>query len=146
MNYQNWSKKKFWIIIIGVLILGMIIAPKNLVRTETVYKDREVVKKVIKEMPTTIPQLTKLSGVGQKATEKFTLKKGLVVFKMTYKCSPCEGDSIFVIKLLKDNGDYMSLLVNEIGNFDGSKAVKITETGIYLLDISADGQWTVSIE
>ena len=29
MNYQIWSKKKFWSILVGVLFLGMIIVPKN---------------------------------------------------------------------------------------------------------------------
>jgi len=40
MNYQNWSKKKFWIVIVGIFFLGMIIAPKGSVR------------EVVKEVPT----------------------------------------------------------------------------------------------
>jgi len=37
------------------------------------------------------------------------------------------------------------LLVNKLGNFDGSKAVRIDKTGIYLLDISADENWLIDI-
>lgn len=44
MNYQNWSKLKFWVIILGVFILGVVVAPKNPTQkvTEVVYKDKEV--------------------------------------------------------------------------------------------------------
>jgi len=83
----------------------------------------------------------KINGVGQQATEKFTLNKGLAVFKMTHN-----GSSNFSVKLLDEQGDYIDLLVNEIGSFEGSKAVKIPQNGIYLLDIQADGSWTIIIE
>jgi hypothetical protein len=43
-------------------------------------------------------------------------------------------------------GNREELLVNEIGDFDGSKAIGISRSGIYLLDISADGAWTASVE
>ena len=45
MNYQNWSKRKFWAVIIGVFILGFIFAPKNTV------KEVPVEKIVTKEVP-----------------------------------------------------------------------------------------------
>ena len=38
----------------------------------------------------------------------------------------------------------LDLLVSETGSFDGSKAVGIEESGGHILDISADGNWTVS--
>lgn len=44
MNYQTWSKRKFWLIVAGIFLLGFILAPKG--QTETIYKDREVVKEV----------------------------------------------------------------------------------------------------
>jgi len=83
----------------------------------------------------------KISGVGQKATEKFTLKEGLAVFKMIHS-----GSHNFIVWLLDSEGNKIEVLVNEIGPFDGSKAVKIPEDGVYLLDVNADGSWTVSIE
>ena len=82
-----------------------------------------------------------LKGKGQHASEVFYLDKGLARFEMTH-----DGDSNFAIWLLDDEGDKVKLLVNEIGEFDGSKAVSISKGGIYLLDISADGNWRISIE
>jgi len=91
--------------------------------------------------PTDTPEPIVLSGTGQEATSKFTLEKGLSKFRMNH-----DGDSNFAILLLDDEGNNVDLLVNEIGEFDGSKAVGITKSGIYLLDISADGNWEISVE
>jgi len=70
----------------------------------------------------------------------FSLKGGLATFKMTH-----DGKSNFAIKLLDSDGNMVDLLVNEIGNFNGSKAARIDQVGLYLLDIAADGNWSVSI-
>jgi hypothetical protein len=91
--------------------------------------------------PTDTPEPIVLSGTGQEATSKFTLEKGLSKFRMAH-----DGDSNFAILLLDDEGNNVDLLVNEIGEFDGSKAVGIAKAGIYLLDISADGGWKITIE
>lgn len=71
----------------------------------------------------------------------FTLTQGLVIFHMTH-----DGGSNFAVVLLDDKGEWVELLVNEIGRFDGAKAVGIGRTGTYLLDIQADGNWTILIE
>ena len=90
---------------------------------------------------TAAPESITLSGTGQKATSKFSLEQGLSIFRMTHG-----GDGYFGVWLLDAEGDKIDLLANEIGEFDGSKAVGISESGIYLLDISADGSWEISIE
>jgi autonomous glycyl radical cofactor GrcA len=87
------------------------------------------------------PEPIALSGTGQKATSKFSLEKGLSIFRMTH-----DGDSNFAVWLLDDEGDKVELLVNEIGEFDGSKAVGIKKQGDYIFDIGADGRWTITIE
>jgi len=87
------------------------------------------------------PESIALSGTGQEATSKFSLENGLSIFRMTH-----DGDSNFAIWLLDDKGNNVDLLVNKIGEFDGSKAIGISNDGIYLLDISADGGWTITIE
>jgi L-ascorbate metabolism protein UlaG (beta-lactamase superfamily) len=79
--------------------------------------------------------------MGQEATSKFSLEKGLSIFRMTH-----DGDGHFGVVLLDAEGDHIDLLANEIGEFDGSKAVGISKAEIYLLDISADGSWTITIE
>ncbi|NQE52231.1 hypothetical protein C5S29_01460 [ANME-1 cluster archaeon GoMg3.2] len=92
--------------------------------------------------PSYAPPVPKtLKGKGQQASEMFHLDKGLARFEMTH-----DGDSNFAIWLFDDEGDRIDLVVNEIGEFDGSKAVSIRKGGIYLLDISADGNWEISIE
>ncbi|MEN4043543.1 MAG: hypothetical protein PQ971_01680 [Methanobacterium sp.] len=82
----------------------------------------------------TIPKPIKLSGSGQEATENFHLNSGLARFKMKH-----QGSSNFAIVLYSTQGEYIDLLVNEIGSFDGSTAVPIHSSGEYMLDVSADG-------
>lgn len=91
--------------------------------------------------PTPVPEPIRLSGRGQQASSQFHLNQGLTVFKMTH-----DGRSNFNITLLDSQGQRVDLLVNEIGSFDGSKAVGISQPGTYILDISADGNWTVTIQ
>lgn len=94
-------------------------------------------KKEIIPEPTPI----ELSGMSQQASQKFTLENGLSIFKMTHS-----GTSNFSITLMDSDGQRVELLVNEIGKFDGAKAVGIAKKGEYVLDISANGKWTVIIE
>lgn len=82
-----------------------------------------------------------LSGQGQKATDSFSLPSGSSIFKMKHT-----GSSNFSVRLLDDQGELVDLLVNEIGSFDGQKALGIETAGDYLLDIAADGPWTITIE
>jgi hypothetical protein len=82
----------------------------------------------------------KLSGKGPKATDQFYLPQGLIRFEMSH-----DGTSNFIIQLLDDQGNTQEYLVNEIGKFQGSTAVGLVIAGNYLLDIDADGKWTVNI-
>lgn len=80
-----------------------------------------------------------LSGKGQQATAQFNLPAGLVVFEMQH-----DGKANFIVRLLDEQGRPVGLtLVNEIGAFNGSKAVQVPKAGAYLLDIAADGNWTI---
>ena len=87
------------------------------------------------------PTIRRFSAHGQEASHLFTLDAGLHVFRMKH-----DGKSNFAVILLDSEGDTIELLVNTIGKFDGSKAVGIKRKGNYLIDISADGNWTVAIE
>lgn len=80
-------------------------------------------------------------GYSTMATEQFKMSKGLNVFKMSHI-----GKSNFSVKLLDDNGTHVDLLANDIGKYEGSKAIKIKKTGIYILDVTADGEWSIDIE
>jgi len=71
-----------------------------------------------------------------------SLEEGLTIFRMSH-----DGASNFAIFLLnQETGEQLDLLVNVIGSFDGAKAVGIEVAGNYVLDISADGNWTVTAE
>jgi hypothetical protein len=83
----------------------------------------------------------KLEGTGQQSSKYFTLKKGMVNFKLTH-----QGEGHFSATLFNKDGDYISLLANHIGNFNGSKVVAIKETKEYIINISAGGPWTITIE
>ena len=99
-----------------------------------VVSDNETISSGIE--PTNI----NFSGEGQEASQIFTLTKGLSIFSMKHI-----GSSNFAVWLLDDNGNNVDLLVNVIGGFDGAKAVGIPKQGNYVLDISADGPWTIDI-
>jgi hypothetical protein len=92
--------------------------------------------------PATAPPVPQtFTGQGQQVSPMFALQQGLVRFAMSHN-----GDRNFAIWLLDQRGNRIDLLVNEIGQFSGSKAIGITRAGIYLLDIAADGNWTVTVE
>jgi predicted aspartyl protease len=102
------------------------------------YMITGTVKEKVEEMKT---EPLELKGVGQQATRLFKLEKGLRRFTITH-----QGSRHFHVGLLDDMGNKIELLVNVTGSFSGSKAVKINKTGNYLMDIGADGEWTVLIE
>jgi len=87
------------------------------------------------------PATISLSGVGQQASQMFTLTEGLSIFTMKHS-----GSSNFIVHLLDSKGNQVGIsLVNEIGAFNGAKAVGISTSGDYILDIAADAPWTVDI-
>jgi hypothetical protein len=58
-----------------------------------------------------------------------------------------QGESNFIFELLDDEGaEVGSSLMNEIGQYDASQAVQIPEDGTYLLNVDADGAWTIRVQ
>ena len=93
--------------------------------------------------PVEEPDPINLSGSGQMATSPFQLESGLAVFSLSY-----QGDRNFIVNLLDKNGADAGrgALVNEIGPFNGSKAIQIPQDDIYLLQVEASGPWTITVE
>lgn len=82
-----------------------------------------------------------LSGVGQQLSDPVALEAGLGVFTMEH-----DGGSNFAIWLYDAaSGERLELLVNEIGPWFGSRAIELPATGDYLLEVTADGNWSVEI-
>jgi len=98
-------------------------------------------------VPTSIP-IQGFEGTGQQVSAQFELFEGVSLFRMTH-----DGSGVFAMQLLDEKGQLVALLANKIGGFDGSKAVGVEEgallgaqPGTHILNITAHGNWTVSIE
>ncbi len=132
-----------WVVLIAVFLTGVFIGNTVLNNSDTDNSKSENNKvnstknnkKHVKSEPIVI------EGIGQKATSKTELKQGLVVFELKHS-----GESNFSVWLLDDDGNRVELLVNEVGNFEGSRAVQIATNGKYLFDISAGGPWSITIK
>ena len=147
----------FWILMISSAFLSGLICPSPVeheakdeiapspAQTPTITQAAStpvVTTSTATPIPTTTPFTPIiLSGRGQTATDLFYLPQGLVRFEMTH-----DGESNFAVQLLDDQGRYKSLLANEIGTFQGSKAERIDRAGMFLLNIDADGIWKVTIK
>lgn len=86
-------------------------------------------------------------GTGDSVSPFFRLNAGLTTFTMSH-----DGSSNFIIDLIHTEGRKVDLLANEIGTYDGKKAVGIQPEnifgaipGIYILTITADGNWKISV-
>jgi len=82
-----------------------------------------------------------LQGNGYKTTPFVQLERGLAEFKMKH-----DGQQRFKVVLLDRNGRPVEYLTNTSGAFDGSKPFSIEEPGLYFLNVSADGNWTVDVQ
>ncbi|MFQ5880258.1 MAG: hypothetical protein ACE5IZ_08815 [Dehalococcoidia bacterium] len=87
------------------------------------------------------------TGSGSRVTDEFDLQQGVAIFELTH-----DGASNFIVWLIDGNGELVELLANEIGSFDGAMAIRIhasaifaARPGVYRLEITADGAWSVNI-
>jgi hypothetical protein len=79
-------------------------------------------------------------GSGPEATETFPLAAGLAVFEVQHR-----GEGAFLVKLLDANGNVVSEVARGSGSFGGSKSIRIPETGLYLFNVEATGEWNVRL-
>jgi hypothetical protein len=119
---------------------GAAVSTQTTAPTQTATTVPTTIKTTV-STPVPTPSPISLSGSGKEATEFFNLEKGLVKFTLTHN-----GDRNFAVWLMDSDGNREDLLVNEIGSFSGSHAIGIKKAEKYLLDITADGRWTVKIE
>ncbi len=108
---------------------------------EQAQKEEEQAQKEPKPAPPSAPEPISLSGTGQQVTEPFDLESGLVVFDMTHQ----KGQGNFALELLDESGEMVDLPANVIGPFDGSSALGVKES-TYVLDVTADGSWSVTVK
>ena len=91
------------------------------------------------------PEIIEISGNGKQISREFTLEQGLSIFKLSYKGND-ESRKYFEVWLLDSKGNKINLLANATKEFDGSKAVRIDTEGEYLLEVSSNDEWKITIE
>ena len=80
------------------------------------------------------------SGTGPKVIRRVPLEKGAAIFRMTH------DGQLFKLWLLDRVGNPIELIACELGEYDGVRGVSIEKKGDYMLQISAGGRWTITIE
>lgn len=108
--------------------------------TENIYRSIIVDQENISNFWEYLFKPTVIEGRGTKATEQFSLQEGLAVLKLSHK-----GESNFIVQLLNSTGETIEYLSNEIGDFQGTTALKIPKNDTYLLNVDADGDWEIEI-
>lgn len=81
------------------------------------------------------------TAVGSRATGVFQNSGEPVTFHMRY-----EGEGQFTVTLMELSGTPVSLLASREGPYRGAKVMMLSRDTFYLLDVEADGPWTISIE
>lgn len=99
--------------------------------------------------PTAVPapEPIVLNGRGQSVVD-VQLTRGLARFAMKHT-----GQSNFAILLMTSDGQRASsagaasetLLANQIGTWEGQQAVRVERAGGFVLQVTADGPWSVTI-
>jgi hypothetical protein len=86
------------------------------------------------------PQTTRFSG-NKTATNLFKLSRGPKRFEMTHR-----GNGKFTVHLLDKNGAKVGgSLANAKGLFKGSKLVRVPRDDVYLLQVEANGPWSIRV-
>jgi len=86
------------------------------------------------------PVLLEFGGHGNEATQLFRLSSGLIRCDYSH-----DGEWNFIVHLLDEQGDSVALLANEIGACEGSSASGVRDAGNYLLDVTGDGNWAITL-
>jgi len=80
------------------------------------------------------------NGTGKTATPSFPIAGGMTIFRTEHR-----GAKNFIVTLLTADGQRVEGLVNAIGNYNGAAGVGVP-AGQYVLQVEADGPWSVMVE
>lgn len=117
-----------------IILIGLILSCSN--NQEKNYSTNKT-----KQQETTHKQITaKIEGKGDRV-KTISLNKGIAIFTMDHS-----GSGHFAVKIKGSNGEYLGLLANDIGNYNGQKTYTVKENGTYILEITASGKWIIEIE
>lgn len=141
------------LIAIGVVLaLGFVLSLGSTPDTSTENASQPAVTQAADSQPSDTPLPAKepitVSGRGQSIAD-VELTRGLARFSMKH-----EGSGHFAVELLTPDGQRATganaasdtLLANTSGApWEGQKAVRIEKAGPFVLDVSANGPWQVTI-
>ncbi|NPV60011.1 MAG: hypothetical protein HPY75_10145 [Actinobacteria bacterium] len=152
-------KKPVMLILLGIFIFVLIITiaigtsnkgTKNDTKPTTSTEKTTTDTQTSKPPSTTVtPQTTQttpepapqsFSGSGDSAIQAVNLNRGLAHFEMTHN-----GGANFAIQLYSSAGEYIDLLVNTIGSFNGTKVISLSNSGQYSMNVTASGKWTITV-
>jgi len=84
-------------------------------------------------------------GVGDGVTDVMVLDTGIIPVSLSHT-----GSSNFIVQAFSVDGSNMELLVNEIGAYEGTVALRVRsgaltglEPGLYVISVQADGFWSI---
>lgn len=94
------------------------------------------------EPPPPPPPIARFSGSGSKVTAAFTVDGPLALLDMTHG-----GRGNFIVWILDArSGEMVELPANVIGKYDGSRYASLAfGSGRYVLEVTADGPWSVTV-
>lgn len=84
------------------------------------------------------PDVQTFEGSGAEVREGINIQGGITVVTGSH-----DGESNFQVKLA--GGEYDAHFINVIGQFDGAQADLVGQGDDYILDVNADGNWTLEI-
>jgi len=147
MSDDVFADKFKWLLFGGVAVIlvafgGLVVVLSMTGRSNEKPEEASLLDKVgankspEAERTETAPGLS-FEGNGKKS-QTFKAGGGLTVITLAHK-----GSSNFVV--MYGQGQATQLLVNEVGQYDGSRALGLP-AGDYVLDIDATGDWAVKID
>ena len=110
--------------------------------TAATSKKKAVTTTTRKAAKAIVPAPIVLQGTGEIVSDAVTLAKGTITTAMTH-----DGSSNFQVELVDPNtGKAVAFLANEIGPWTGTNVDELSASGKYLVQVAADGAWTIRIE
>ncbi len=82
-----------------------------------------------------------ISGTGKDVSKPFFLRKGKAIINIDYK-----GESNFIVYLLDADANFVGLLANQVGSWEGALAFRVPRDGKYIIDVTATGTWNIKIQ
>lgn len=87
------------------------------------------------------------NGTGDTVIAPISLGSGIFVLDAKHG-----GSDNFIVTIVSEDGQSQDLLINDIGPYEGQKAIRVQEDaiiglepGIHALEIRADGDWSISV-